>query len=167
MPLGLIDTGGRRTGIDRRDFSYTNYLPNRRVEEYRRNGLDRRTTFTRSLATWHFVSFMDVSILWSQDFWVGSKDRRFRSSPRTRFLNNDKRFYWRSLIRRNDQNDIISVVIVGSYPIGPKRTDSNNNLSVYLVIVIEKIVFPPRIPRHICQIRPVPAKIAPPFYRLN
>jgi len=38
MQLGLIDTGGRRIGIDRRDFSYTNYLPNRRVEEDRRRG---------------------------------------------------------------------------------------------------------------------------------
>jgi len=47
MPLGLIDTGGRRTGIDRRDFSYTNYLPNRRVEENRRNGLDRRSGLER------------------------------------------------------------------------------------------------------------------------
>jgi len=42
MPLGLIDTGGRRTGIDRRDFSYTNYLPNRRIGEDRRSGVDRR-----------------------------------------------------------------------------------------------------------------------------
>jgi len=47
MPLGLIDTGGRRTGIDRRDFSYNNYLPNRRVEENRRNGLDRRSGLER------------------------------------------------------------------------------------------------------------------------
>lgn len=47
MPLGLIDTGGRRTGIDRRDFSYTNYLPNRRVEEDRRRGVDRRSGLER------------------------------------------------------------------------------------------------------------------------
>ena len=47
MPLGLIDTGGRRTGIDRRDFSYTNYLPNRRVEEDRRSGNDRRSGLER------------------------------------------------------------------------------------------------------------------------
>ena len=47
MPLGLIDTGGRRTGIDRRDFSYTNYLPNRRVEEDRRHSVDRRSGLER------------------------------------------------------------------------------------------------------------------------
>jgi hypothetical protein len=47
MPLGLIDTGGRRTGIDRRDFSYTNYLPNRRGEENRRSGVDRRSGLER------------------------------------------------------------------------------------------------------------------------
>ena len=47
MPLGLIDTGGRRTGIDRRDFSYTNYLPNRRVEEDRRSGVDCRIGLER------------------------------------------------------------------------------------------------------------------------
>jgi hypothetical protein len=47
MQLGLIDTGGRRIGIDRRDFSYTNYLPNRRVEEDRRRGVDRRTGLER------------------------------------------------------------------------------------------------------------------------
>ena len=47
MQLGLIDTGGRRTGIDRRDFSYTNYLPNRRVEEDRRRSVDRRSGLER------------------------------------------------------------------------------------------------------------------------
>lgn len=47
MPLGLIDAGGRRTGIDRRDFSYTNYLPNRRVGEDRRRRLDRRSGLER------------------------------------------------------------------------------------------------------------------------
>ena len=45
MTLGLIDIGGRRTGIDRRDFSYTNYLPNRRIGEDRRHGDDRRRGF--------------------------------------------------------------------------------------------------------------------------
>jgi hypothetical protein len=47
MPLGLIDTGGRRIGIDRRDFSYTNYLPNRRIGEDRRSGVDRRRGIER------------------------------------------------------------------------------------------------------------------------
>ena len=47
MTLRLIDIGGRRTGIDRRDFSYTNYLPNRRGEEDRRHGDDRRSGLER------------------------------------------------------------------------------------------------------------------------
>ena len=65
------------------------------------------------------------------------------------------------LIWGKDYDYIISVVIVGSYPIRAKRTDSNNILLVYLVIVIKKVVVPPRILRHIYQIRPVPTGIAP------
>lgn len=61
--LNLIDNGGRRTGIKRRQFSYTNYVPNRRTEgdrrsgserrndTDRRSGLDRRVAFVRALAT--------------------------------------------------------------------------------------------------------------------
>ncbi len=37
-----IDNGGRRTGLDRREFSYTNHLPERRLESDRRSGNDRR-----------------------------------------------------------------------------------------------------------------------------
>jgi len=47
MPLGLIDSGGRRVGIDSREFSYTNYLPNRRTQEDRRSGVDRRIGLER------------------------------------------------------------------------------------------------------------------------
>jgi hypothetical protein len=36
------DNGGRRSGRDRRQFSYTMYLPERRSGEERRSGLDRR-----------------------------------------------------------------------------------------------------------------------------
>jgi len=38
---GLVDNGGRRSGIDRRNFCYTVYIPERRVAD-RRSGLDRR-----------------------------------------------------------------------------------------------------------------------------
>ena len=41
--LNLIDNGGRRTGIKRREFSYTNHVPNRRTEGDRRNGVDHRS----------------------------------------------------------------------------------------------------------------------------
>ena len=37
-----FDNGGRRSGIDRRQFSYAIHIPERRSEEDRRNGLDRR-----------------------------------------------------------------------------------------------------------------------------
>ena len=38
---GLGDNGGRRSGIDRRNFCYTVCIPERRVAD-RRGGLDRR-----------------------------------------------------------------------------------------------------------------------------
>ena len=36
------DNGGRRLRIDRRQFSYTMHIPERRSGKERRNGLDRR-----------------------------------------------------------------------------------------------------------------------------
>jgi len=42
MTLALIDNGGRRLGIDRRQFSYTNHIPNGRTVADRRSGVDRR-----------------------------------------------------------------------------------------------------------------------------
>jgi hypothetical protein len=38
----LTDKGGRRLGIERRSFSYTCYIPERRSGMERRNGGDRR-----------------------------------------------------------------------------------------------------------------------------
>lgn len=38
----LIDKGGRRAGSDRRSFSYTCYIPERRSGMERRSGGDRR-----------------------------------------------------------------------------------------------------------------------------
>ncbi|MBU1194974.1 MAG: hypothetical protein KKE62_03920 [Proteobacteria bacterium] len=38
----VIDKAGRRIGIDRRIFTYTGYLPERRSSADRRSGLDRR-----------------------------------------------------------------------------------------------------------------------------
>jgi len=40
--LKLKDNGGRRTGNDRRQFSYTMYIPERRSAVDRRSGRDRR-----------------------------------------------------------------------------------------------------------------------------
>lgn len=47
LPIALIDNGGRRLGIDRRQFLYTNHIPDRRLCEDRRNGLDRRNYINR------------------------------------------------------------------------------------------------------------------------
>ena len=38
----LSDNGGRRLGIDRRQFLYNGHLPERRSGKDRRSGLDRR-----------------------------------------------------------------------------------------------------------------------------
>ena len=43
----LIDNGGRRIGVKRREFSYTNHLPNGRSEKDRRSGVDRRSGLER------------------------------------------------------------------------------------------------------------------------
>ena len=47
MAIALIDNGGRRLGIDRRQFLYTNHIPDRRLDEDRRTGRDRRENSDR------------------------------------------------------------------------------------------------------------------------
>jgi hypothetical protein len=47
MAIALVDNGGRRLGIDRRHFLYTNHIPDRRLGEDRRAGLDRRNHIDR------------------------------------------------------------------------------------------------------------------------
>ena len=49
--LNLIDNGGRRLGIDSREFSYTNHVPNRRTQWDRRSGVDRRGGLERRQGT--------------------------------------------------------------------------------------------------------------------
>ena len=41
--MNLTDNGGRRFGDDRRLYSYNGYLPERRSDEDRRTGMDRRS----------------------------------------------------------------------------------------------------------------------------
>ncbi len=41
------DNGGRRSGIDRRQFSYSGHIPERRTGRDRRSGKDRRSGFDR------------------------------------------------------------------------------------------------------------------------
>ena len=40
--MQIIDNGGRRSGADRRQFSYAFHIPERRVSSDRRSGEDRR-----------------------------------------------------------------------------------------------------------------------------
>ena len=47
MAVLLTDNGGRRLGVDRRQFSYTNHIPDRRRGHDRRTGLDRRDHIDR------------------------------------------------------------------------------------------------------------------------
>ncbi len=47
MAVLLTDNGGRRLGVDRRQFSYTNHIPDRRRGHDRRIGLDRRDHINR------------------------------------------------------------------------------------------------------------------------
>jgi hypothetical protein len=53
MVMELIDNGGRRSGIDRRQFSYTYHIPEKRLGYDcgsgidRRNGLDQRSGIDR------------------------------------------------------------------------------------------------------------------------
>ena len=42
VAFSLPDNGGRRTGIDRRRFSYSDHIPERRSGEDRRSDSDRR-----------------------------------------------------------------------------------------------------------------------------
>lgn len=45
----FVDNGGRRLGIDRRQFSYTAHIPERRKSKDRRRGEDRRSDIERRL----------------------------------------------------------------------------------------------------------------------
>jgi hypothetical protein len=47
MAMLIIDNGGRRLGVDRRQFSYTNHIPDRRQGHDRRTGFDRRDNIDR------------------------------------------------------------------------------------------------------------------------
>jgi len=40
--LNIFDNGGRRSGTERRNYSYSLYIPDRRREKDRREGKDRR-----------------------------------------------------------------------------------------------------------------------------
>jgi hypothetical protein len=47
--LSLADSGGRRSGLDRRTFAYANHIPERRSGKDRRSGIDRRKGLDRRI----------------------------------------------------------------------------------------------------------------------
>ncbi len=51
IKMVLKDNGGRRLGIENREFSYTNHVPNRRTQWDRRSGVDRRGGLERRQGT--------------------------------------------------------------------------------------------------------------------
>jgi hypothetical protein len=77
MAIALIDNGGRRLGMDRRQFLYTNHIPDRRRDEDRRTGCDRRDKTDRR-------SGKVVIIKNRKDFREG-KDRRSIPNRRSTF----------------------------------------------------------------------------------
>ena len=56
----LIDNGGRRSGVDRRQFSYNAYIPEIRCGPDRRSGKDRRSGIERR-------KFVDTNISVNQE----------------------------------------------------------------------------------------------------
>jgi len=51
MRTSLPDNGGRRSGADRRQFSYGVHIPDKRLEEDRRSGTDRRNRANKIIST--------------------------------------------------------------------------------------------------------------------
>jgi hypothetical protein len=45
--VSVIDNGGRRSGIGRRQFSNSDHIPERRISKDRRSGSDRRSGMNR------------------------------------------------------------------------------------------------------------------------
>ena len=45
--VSVIDNGGRRSGIGRRQFSYSDHIPDRRIGKDRRSDSDRRSGLDR------------------------------------------------------------------------------------------------------------------------
>ena len=65
-----LDKGGRRSGLDRRRYSYTGHIPERRSGDERRNGQDRRSGADRREST----DRRSVEV--RDDFMVEQQDQR-------------------------------------------------------------------------------------------
>jgi hypothetical protein len=57
--LKMADNGGSRLGIDRRQFQYTAYIPEKRSGRDRRKGFDRRSPIARRRGSRRRVSLND------------------------------------------------------------------------------------------------------------
>ena len=77
MTIALMDNGGRRFGVDRRQFLYTNHIPDRRRGEDRRSGFDRRSTIERRNGK--------VVLIKNRKNLKEGKDRRCSNDRRTTF----------------------------------------------------------------------------------
>ncbi|OQY13271.1 MAG: hypothetical protein B6I30_03240 [Desulfobacteraceae bacterium 4572_187] len=77
MTVLLTDNGGRRIGVDRRQFSYTNHIPDRRRGHDRRTGLDRRSRVDRRNG--------EIIIKKNKKDLRKGKDRRSNSERRVNF----------------------------------------------------------------------------------
>jgi len=62
--LGLQDNGGRRLNIDRRQFSYTSHIPDRRSSKDRRSSMDRRSAREQRSGQDRRATFAAASISW-------------------------------------------------------------------------------------------------------
>ncbi len=63
----LKDNGGRRLGIERRRYSYTYYIPEKRFGNDRRSGQDRRSSICSRMSTKRNAVLDKVSAISSKD----------------------------------------------------------------------------------------------------
>ena len=69
----IIDNGGRRIEKDRRKFSYTEHIPERRITKDRRSGQERRKNPRIFSRTDLLVLFLNIFSLYACDFSVTRK----------------------------------------------------------------------------------------------
>ena len=80
IAIALIDNGGRRSGFERRQFSYTNHIPERRIAPKRRILFDRRQTTDRRYLVSRRMSGSDKGFVKNM---MGLKCRRKKQERRS------------------------------------------------------------------------------------
>jgi hypothetical protein len=76
--INFRDNGGRRSGLERRRFSYDGYIPERRLGAERRSGTDRRAGLERRAGCERRDGSKEASVADLQEF----KDRRVLENRR-------------------------------------------------------------------------------------